>query len=893
MKKVIGFRFLIVTSILFMLSASFVMTAPVSSAGDSGGMDGQGTVANPYIIRDIIDLDNLRNDLSAHYILGNDIDAHETSSWNGGTGFIPIAMNSSHHYFRGTLNGQGYSIDGLHIALPLQNYVGLFARISFDAEIISLNCINLNVSGKYYVGGLVGYNEGYISHSHVSGNLSGYEFVGGLTGANNGVVSFSDSNVNLLGETSIGGLTGSNTNTIVQSNSTVEIQGLSGIGGLAGVNHASIIDSHATITSIAGNRVGGLVGYNSGSITRGFANSIIVGSIYIGGLVGTNRGIVNESFAMGQVSSANWVGGLIGENYGLVTYSYFKGDVNGFNYIAGGIVGENVGHILNCNSSGYVNGDNTVGGLVGSNRGIVSQSYSTADVNGTQTVGGVIGDNYHLAEYYVMLSESYSTGNVTGDRWVGGLIGSNNGYIDSSYSVSRVEGNEMVGGLVGTSYEAMVTKSYWDIESSGQNWSHGGTGKVSADMKNSNLFKNADWDFDDTWWMVDGETYPLLRYQGIQAEAGDDVVSIIGNEVQFDAGSTPGTIVNNTWEFQYDGALIRIYDDVSPSYELNIIGMYNVTLYVQNDNGEWGYDTLTVNVIPLTNPELLHLPDTDGQETILYQSLVVAGSGVTWNYESDASFIEFSVEDGDLNISGTPAIGDQGTYFVNISFTKIDDGGSNYLNYTLTIAKAWAPTITSDEPIPPVHGFLKGNDFLHFVTVNESSTFTYTSNASFPIHMLGNGLQTIILCKMDGGPFYLNVTATSTDGKMSVWQNFTVDVVTKVLATGVVKNSAGNPVAGAAILLGDEILTYTDANGTYSILIDEGEHVLEVQKAGFTFSSMVIEALSGDLMVIEDAVSTGEESSEGDDLSVVPIVLAAIIGTFIGALGMLFVIRRF
>jgi hypothetical protein len=62
---------------------------------------------------------------------------------------------------------------------------------------------------------------------------------------------------------------------------------------------------------------------------------------------------------------------------------------------------------------------------------------------------------------------------------------------------------------VGYNYDATVTASYWDTETSGLTTSAGGTGRTTAEMKQQSTF--VDWDFDTVWQIDEGETYPYLR----------------------------------------------------------------------------------------------------------------------------------------------------------------------------------------------------------------------------------------------------------------------------------------------------------------------------------------------------------------------------------------------
>ena len=81
-----------------------------------------------------------------------------------------------------------------------------------------------------------------------------------------------------------------------------------------------------------------------------------------------------------------------------------------------------------------------------------------------------------------------------------------------------------VGGLVGDNSEGTVNDSLWDIQTSGQTTSDGGTGKTTTEMKNIVTFAGAGWnivavtdpdiaDHSYIWNIVDGQTYPFLSWQ--------------------------------------------------------------------------------------------------------------------------------------------------------------------------------------------------------------------------------------------------------------------------------------------------------------------------------------------------------------------------------------------
>ena len=192
------------------------------------------------------------------------------------------------------------------------------------------------------------------------------------------------------------------------------------------------------------------------------------------GLFGTlsNATIANVGIVGGSIRGSVSVGGLAGyQSGGTITRTFSTATVNGV-YDAGGLVGyQDSGNISLSYAAGSVTGTNDyVGGLVGSQSGNISQSYATGSVTGANSVGGLVGDN--------------SFGTIT-----------------QSYAAGPVIGTASVGGLVGSSSYATVTSSYWDMQTSGQGASAGGSGLTTAQMQDLSSFQTtyAGWDFQNVW----------------------------------------------------------------------------------------------------------------------------------------------------------------------------------------------------------------------------------------------------------------------------------------------------------------------------------------------------------------------------------------------------------
>jgi hypothetical protein len=241
------------------------------------------------------------------------------------------------------------------------------------------------------------------------------------------------------------------------------------------------------------------------------------------GAVG-EAGVIDNIGVNGNVTGYDNTAGLVGKNEGTVRNSYSTCNVIG-NLNVGGLVGKSdnsEGAVTYSYASGNVTGINNVGGLVGWNReGSMSTSYATGRVTGTDNVGGLVGKNSDTT------SNSYATGRVTGNDNIGGLVGRNDntGSVTNSYSTGSVTGSLHFGGLIGRN-AGSESNSFWDIETSGQGSSEGGTPKTTTEMMDFDTFDGVGWDIiivddaddrntDYIWNIVDTVTYPFLSWQPV------------------------------------------------------------------------------------------------------------------------------------------------------------------------------------------------------------------------------------------------------------------------------------------------------------------------------------------------------------------------------------------
>ncbi|MGG1633009.1 S-layer homology domain-containing protein [Paenibacillus sp. NRS-1760] len=249
--------------------------------------EGTGLESDPYQIATADQLNQVRYylDSGIFFKLTADIDL---SGYQAGEGWLPIGDWDT--WFKGNMDGNGYTITGLTINRPNHDIpVGLFGYAE-NSVLSNMKLENVNIIGDEIgntVGGLVGYiDNGTVSSSYVTGSVSGAD-VGGLVGWND--------------ETNISG-----------SYFTGSMNGANNVGGLVGRNYGTVSNSYAT-GSVSGtlNNVGGLVGWNDGTVSNSYATGSVSGSSEVGGLLGYNKsGTISNSFYDSIITSEQLVNGI-------------------------------------------------------------------------------------------------------------------------------------------------------------------------------------------------------------------------------------------------------------------------------------------------------------------------------------------------------------------------------------------------------------------------------------------------------------------------------------------------------------------------------------------------------------------------------------------------------
>lgn len=439
---------------------------------------GKGSVSSPYMICTREQFNNIGSDAAyttRHFILGQSI-----SLAAGAT-----SVGSAGNPFRGTFNGDIYSLTGVNITGSANN-VGLFSYVS-GGTIKSLTVTSTGVNASAYnnVGVLIGYATGAIFIKNVvvtlTGTVTGAQYVGAFAG-----------NLNTSADTIITGsrVTGGSVTASADY-----------VGGFAGqIAAGSIQKSYSTVP-----------------VTSTYDNA----SAYVGGFLGKNAGTISSSYSTGTVTNATSnggrIGGLAGHNSGTINYvSYATGTVTASSSSAdvGGLVGYNSGTMTQSFSNNSVTGGSNVGGLVGTHAGgTLSKSFSLSTVNASvSNAGGLVGTSAST------INDGYASGSVSASaaNRVGGAVGFiSSGTVSRIYSTGATSGSSNVGGLIGSN-SGTLNSGFWNTTTSGLGSSAAGTGLATASMQNVVNLVSQCWDFGTVWQMSNTSGYPIFQWQRAQ-----------------------------------------------------------------------------------------------------------------------------------------------------------------------------------------------------------------------------------------------------------------------------------------------------------------------------------------------------------------------------------------
>ncbi|MBR7020953.1 MAG: hypothetical protein IKI15_07855 [Lachnospiraceae bacterium] len=338
------------------------VTQPVEKNGFAGG---SGTAEDPWQIATADQLDRVREDLKAHYVLVSDIDLSGHANWTPIGAFrsmsdAPEDAEVPHpdYAFSGTFDGKGHTISNLTVSGEIPMGAGLFGCTTGTengaAFVGHFTLKDVNVSGYYLVGGAVGlqFMNCPVTDVHLVGTnkLSGMQGIGGIVGTGFDLISdcSATADITVMGDDGAcagliaGGTTMSSIKDCEVTDGSITAAGNAtwGFGAICGApwGAAEITNCkvNGTVITVSGenNRlVGGLVGFGgtydptspaqiTGCVVKDVKIVVSDTTNSVGGLIGAGKEMMEGSDVMSSFSMSGCsVSGTItggGENVNAV-----------------------------------------------------------------------------------------------------------------------------------------------------------------------------------------------------------------------------------------------------------------------------------------------------------------------------------------------------------------------------------------------------------------------------------------------------------------------------------------------------------------------------------------------------------------------------------------------
>ena len=363
-------------------SAAASQPSMTASTAESGFAGGDGSAEAPYQIADAAQLALVNQHLEDDFVLTADVDLSGYENWTPLGTFQPVSASpedaetpKTELSFTGSFDGDGHTISNVTVLQPETYGVGFFGCVGGGedpAKIYDLTVENVEVTGNWLVGGVVGYQYENCTLENIAvtgtNTITGSSGLGGLVGggvsditgcsaaANVVVTGDNGGSAGVLG----GGLVGC-TLTDCTAVGSVDADGANcfGLGGLAGaLQEGKAVKNCSADATIDlgenGTMAGGLLGY-TGTYDENAKTAV------------EN---CNAKVTLTAADSASRLGGIIGGGFYLEAYKDLRPVPSMY-------------EMENCTTDGSITGGKDVGTIAGyAYRSDVTDCESTLSVAG-------------------------------------------------------------------------------------------------------------------------------------------------------------------------------------------------------------------------------------------------------------------------------------------------------------------------------------------------------------------------------------------------------------------------------------------------------------------------------------------------------------------------------
>jgi len=300
------------------------------------------------------------------------------------------------------------------------------------------------------------------------------------------------------------------------------------------------------------------ISYREGGVNKSFTGTFDGDFHVINGFTAADNDLNNDPYKNASLFGIVDAGGVV-KNVGMTNVNVTASD-----YVAA-LVGDllGTGTVSKC----WVEGGTVT--MVGGNNG--------GTLIGLIRAGGIVTDCYSTAD--LVMTGPFTAGGFAQGAW---------GTVDNCYfagTLTSADGTTLIGGFVRTNAGA-ATSCYYDKDVAGPDATDGATqARTTAEMMTQANFVG--WDFDNTWFIDEGQTYPTLVPIVVDpnlpsVDVGDDMISWSGQAVTMD----PNVVNNDTTIPQ--GILTYLW-----TAEPNGIGDPNLDVEITGANQEDASVTIT------------------------------------------------------------------------------------------------------------------------------------------------------------------------------------------------------------------------------------------------------------------------------------------------------------